>query len=356
MSGDDSSAAPSATRQARGRGLLWLLVFCVLALAAWQAWRTWRPTPAPAAAGIPSAGPSTTDPDAEPIGDPAQAIAALRRDQRQLAQRLSDLTSNQQVMRDEVLGVGERAALTEQAVARIGSSRAQGEAAPRLDEAELLLTIGQQQMELSGNRAAALHAYALADGVLAGLTDPSVVNLRQTLAQEVAAMQALPPDPRAALNRRLDAFETTLEAPAFAAAEPAPQRRPSVLDRVVGSLVEVHRASAQDLLDPATREAALTAARLELTMARLALERTDEPAFHAALQRIGGWLPRLFSGATLAQQRAMLASLQQARLSIDVPTLGGTLAQLRRLREQQLPPAPVATPPTPPANPAASRR
>ena len=196
----------------------------------------------------------------------------------------------------------------------------------------------------------ARHAYALADGTLAGSTDPSALNLRQSLAQEAAALRALPADPRAGVAGRIDAFESTLDSLPFAAA-PAQPARATVLDRVVGSMVEVHRSQAQDLLDPSSREAALTAVRLELTLARLALERRDANALHAALGRIDRWLPRLYAPETVAHQRQLLADMQQAPLRIDLPTLGGTLAELRRLRQEQ--PEPTALPATPaPALPA----
>jgi uroporphyrin-3 C-methyltransferase len=334
----DSIAAAPPRR--RGRALLWLMILALLAFGGWELRAWWH-------ANIPSAQVVAASDDAS-IGDAATAIGALRREQHELAQRMSDATASNQVLRDEVLGVGERAALLEQSVARIASPRAQGEQALRLDEAELLLTIGQQQLALSSDIGAALHAYALADGTLAGSTDPAALNLRQSLAQEVAAMRALPPDPRAAIAGRLDAFEASLESLPFAAEAPRAARA-SVLDRVVGSMVEVRHAQTQDLLDPAAREAALTAVRLEITLARLALERRDAIAFRAALTRIDASLPRLYSPATVAHQRQLLADLQRAPLRIDLPTLGGTLDELRRLRQSQpdatvpVAPAPAAT-------------
>lgn len=337
--------------------LLALIAIAAMAFGGWKLRAWWRANmnASPTAEALAS---ETSGNDASvenaAVGDVAAAIKALRRDQRALAQRMSDATSSNQVLRDEVLGVGERAALIEQSVARIASPHAQGEQALRLDEAELLLTIGQQQLELSSNAGSALHAYALADATLAGSTDPSSLNLRQSLAQETAALRALPPDPRAAVSGQLDAFEATLNAQPFAAATTHAQPA-SMFDRVVGSMVEVHRAQTQELLDPATRDAGLTATRLEITLARLALERRDTVAFQAALARIDGWLPRLFSPATVADQRRQLAELQRTPLKIDLPTLGGTLAELRRLRQAQpdaaapVAPAPTASAPAAPA-------
>jgi uroporphyrin-3 C-methyltransferase len=346
-SNDLSDSIASTPPRRRGRALLWLLILALLAFAYWELHAWLR-------ASLPAAQVLTTSDDAS-IGNSADAINALRREQHALAQRMSDATASNQVLRDEVLGVGERAALLEQSVARISGPRAQGEQALRLDEAELLLTIGEQQLVLSSDVGNALHAYALADATLAGSTDPSALNLRQSLAQEVAALHALPPDPRAGIAGQLDAFEASLATLPFAT-EPARVTPASMLDRVVGSMVEVRRAQAQDLLDPAAREAALTAVRLELTLARLALERRDASAFRAALTRIDAWLPRLYSTVTVARQRQLLADLQRTPLRIDLPVLGGTLDELRRLRQSQpdavVPAAPAsAALNTVPANP-----
>jgi uroporphyrin-3 C-methyltransferase len=326
--------------RARGRLLLWLLTFLLLAIGSWQVHAWWHANMQPADT-------VAAQSDDAAIADLPGAINALRREQRTQAQRLSDAAASSQVLRDEVLGVGERAALLEQSVTRIASPRAQGEQALRLDEAELLLTIGQQQLVLASDIGSALHAYALADGTLAGSTDPAALNLRQSLAQEIAALRALPPDPRAEVAGQLDAFEAGLEAQPFTDVSPRTERA-SVFDRVVGSMVEVRHSQQQDLLDPASRDAALTAIRLELTLTRLALERRDAVAFHAALTRIDGWLPRLFAPATVAQQRRQVAALQRTPLRIDLPTLGGTLDELRRLRQSQ-PNASVAPATAPPA-------
>ena len=339
-----SSAAMPRRGGARGRLILWLLTLLLIALAGWQLREWWRTNMQPAAASV--APPS----DDAAVADVPGAIDALRREQHALAQRMSDTAAGSQVLRDEVLGVGERAALLEQSVARIASPRAQGEQALRLDEAELLLTIGQQQLELSSDVGGTLHAYTLADGTLAGSTDAATLNLRQSLAQEIAALRALPPDPRANLAGQLDAFEASLLAQPFADASRRSDRA-SVFERMVGSMVEVRRMQQKDLLDPAARDSALTAVRLELVLARLALERRDAVALRATLARIDGWLPRLFAADVVARQRAQLAAIQRVPLKIDLPTLGATLAELRRLRQAQ----PDATARPEPAAPPVSR-
>lgn len=353
MSGSDPVDSTTPMRRPRGRGPIGLLLLLVIVVAGGLAWHAWRSAQVPSAPDVGANASSAGDDNGEPVGDATTAIRALRREQRDLAQRMSDVTAGQQVLRDEVLGVGDRAALLEQSVARIASPRGQGEQALRLDEAELLLTIGQQQIELAADVGGALRAYALADGVLAGSTDPSVVNLRQPLAQEMAAMRDLPPDPRRVLGSRLDTFEASLATPAFVAAENPAAPPASAFDRIVDSMVEVHHAQARDLLDPTRREAALTALQLEITLARLALEQRDADSFHAALSRIETWLPRLYAPTTVAHQRALLDGMREMPLRIALPTLGGTLAELRRLRLER--PPPVEPSPAPAVAPAATQ-
>ncbi|HTD28773.1 MAG TPA: uroporphyrinogen-III C-methyltransferase [Xanthomonadaceae bacterium] len=352
MASNDLSASTTDAPRQRGRALewavMWLALLALLAFGGWKLSVWWQSNM--------QTGKSVATPNDAAIVDLAAAVSSLSREQRSLAQRITDANASDQVLRDEVLGVGERAALLEQSVARIGSPRAQGQESLRLDEAELLLTIGEQQLVLSSDVGNALHAYALADATLAGSTDPSALNLRQSLAQEVAAMRALPPDPRASVAGRLDAFEATLATLPLAAAVPLPAARTSVLDRVLGSMVQVRHTQGQDLLDPATREAALTAIRLELTLARLALERRDETAFRTTLGRIDHGLPRLYAPAIVSRQRQLLADLRQAPLRIDLPILGGTLDELRRLRQMQpdlTTPAGSVPAPTAAATPAA---
>jgi uroporphyrin-3 C-methyltransferase len=266
--------------------------------------------------------------------DIGAAITAVRREQHGLAQRLADSATNNKILRDEVLGLSERAALLEESVARASGPRAQGEQALQLDEADLLLTIGQQQLQLAGDLPNALHAYALADSTLAASADPNLLDLRQTLAQEITALRALPPDPRATLGGRLDALEASLDAlPTTTIAPPQHDAHAPLLDRVLGSMGSVQRGDTRDLLSPAAREAGMTALRLEFAVARLALERRDERAFNASIDRLYGWLPRLLPpGAPLQQRRQQLATLRNQPLRIELPVLGTSLDALRRLR------------------------
>ena len=61
-------------------------------------------------------------------------------DQRAQLQRLQQADATNRVLRDELLGIGQRAALIEDTVSKLADPDRHGAQALRLDEAELLLT------------------------------------------------------------------------------------------------------------------------------------------------------------------------------------------------------------------------
>jgi len=141
------------------------------------------------------------------------------------AQRLQQADATNRVLRDELLGLGQRAALLEDSVSKLADPERHGAQALRLDEVELLLSQGEQRLQLFGDLGGARRAYALAAGVLDGVDDPAYLNLRQALVQERAALDALGADPKALAAGQLDAFVASLRAPspAFAAGNDATQ-------------------------------------------------------------------------------------------------------------------------------------
>lgn len=263
-----------------------------------------------------------------------QAITALQRGQQRSEQRLADVEARSIVLRDEVLGLGQRAALIEDSVQQQAAAAVSDPGVSlRLDEIDLLLTHAEARLELSGDIDGARRAYALADGLLAALTAPQFVNLRQSLAQEQAALAALPPDPRAIARGRVDAIEAALaELPVLPEPLPTPADAP-VATRLLAALVDVRPRGTQDLLAPADRQRGEAALRLELALARIAIERRDELGLVAASVRAERWMRRLYAaGPPLEAQAAALQALGQTPLAIDVPVLGSTLSQMRALR------------------------
>jgi uroporphyrin-3 C-methyltransferase len=257
---------------------------------------------------------------------------ALRRDQRAQTQRLQQADATNRLLRDELLGIGQRAALLEESVAKLADPDRHGAQALRLDEAELLLAMAQHRLLIAGDLDGARRAYALAAGVLAGVDDPAYLSLRQTLQQERAALDAIGVEPRVRAIAGLDAFSTGLLA--------APSRSPGAdrralpwWRRVFASVVAVQPSGRHVAADPAERAAAQAGLQLELSLARAAAERRDRAGYRAAIGRARSWLARLWPRSpALQQQQARLDALAALPLSLSLPTLGTTLEQLRQMR------------------------
>lgn len=309
---------------------LWLpLLLLLLAAGAAAWWWTLRGEP-PEAASAPA-----VDPVDQRLLALEQALAGLSRGQARSEQRLADLEARGKVLRDELLGLGQRLALLDESVQQL-AAQAPG-AAPgvrlRLDEVELLLSFAEARIALGGDVEGARRAYELADGLLSALTAPQYVNLRQSLAQEQAALAALPPDPRIAAQAAVDAVERALPAlEGMPALRPAPAAA-SPFERLLSALVDVRPRGEQDLLAPADRQRGEAALRLELALLRSAIRERDAEAVAAASARAAGWMRRLYAeGPALQAELSRLDGLARAPLGLDLPVLGSTLAQLRAQR------------------------
>lgn len=343
----DLDAPPAITVAPRRRGgglrlLLMLVVLAALVLGGWKVWDWWQTR-------------RTDDGPSEPelairLDGIEQRMNRLRTGHQSLEQRLWAATATNRVMREELLGMGQRASLLEETIARYGDQRERGETALRLDEAELVLSQAQQRLVLAHDSQGALRAYALAEGLLAAVNEPVYINLRQSLAQELAALRALPPDARAAAAGELDALDALLATlPADDIDASATLAKASTLDRLFSPFVQLRRSDERRLAPP-ERANAFAALQVEITLARAALERRDQIGFRQALVRIDGWLARLYGDhAALRTPRARLHTLSETPLAPELPTLGSTLAQLRALRASTgAPPAPASPPPVTP--------
>ena len=308
----------------RSRGWAWLLLILALAAAGAWGWMQWQ------------ARSERERAKAEDAGQRLDAlegrIDSIRRDQRAQLQRLQQADATNRVLRDELLGIGQRAALLEDSVSKLADPDRHGAQALRLDETELLLSLAQQRLLIAGDLDGARRAYALAAHVLDGVDDPAYLSLRQTLQQERAGLDALGAEPRVRAMAQLDAFAQTITAlpaePATITPADAPWWR-----RAFASLIDVRPSDRSVAVQPADRIAAMAGLQLELSLARAAAERSDGDGFRAALQRADGWMTRLWPDSPMLQrQREQLRTIAAQPLSLTLPTLGSTLEQLRQLR------------------------
>jgi uroporphyrin-3 C-methyltransferase len=319
---DDSATATPTKRRVPALAVV-VFVLAVLGLLGWRAWVEWQAHQARLQA--------VAQQSEQRVQALEQRIEAVRRDQRAQTQRIQDAASTNRVLRDEVLGLSQRNALLEESVAELANATLAGPQALRLDEVELLLGQGLQRLAVARDVEGARRAFALAAGVLEGVDDPGMLNLRQALAQERAALEALGSGPQAAIQARLHAFSNALPALQRRSAESTAPR--PAWQRALAPLVDVRPARDDTVIAPGERAAGAAALQIELSLARAALERGDPRDFRTALDRVDAWLQRLWpDGASRRKLRSELAWMRSAPLQPAVPELGTTLEQLRILR------------------------
>jgi uroporphyrin-III C-methyltransferase len=340
----------------RGGGIAWLALLVALGALGWQWWLTRAEAPALA----PPQDLGLIDEHLELLETRMQALEAelarLVQEQGSLRNRLSDSERIHRSLREEVLGVGERAGLLEDAVARLAERRLEGQAALRLDEAESLLRLAYERQRLVQDRDGALAALRVADATLAAIDSPQLVNLRQTLRREIAELAAVPQIDHAALSRRLDDLRG-LVARLPEAPDDAPEGEPddaaaALLDRLGAALsrvVSVRRIGPEAELERFPSEARRASLMLEIALLRASLAATDTEGWQRGTERLGLLLATGFDSASplLASAREIVSELGAARLVSAAPAPEQTLRELRNLRAMRSlvrDPAPVAAP------------
>ena len=313
----------------RTSSLAWLFLLLALPLAGALGWRAWEAERDQRRA--------VDVEEAARIDALQQRLATLRQAQQAQGKRLQQAEATNRLLRDELLAMGQRAALLEDSVQRLADPAQDAARALRLDEVELLLAQGQQRLLLAGDLDGARSAYALAARLLDALEAPGDIDLRQALADERAMLESLGSDPRVAAISRLDAFESALEAwpPGPEATGPGPgdeAARPW-WQRLASRIVEVRRSDAVLVVDAGDRAAGMAALRLELSLARAAAERRDSAGHATALDRVAALVPRLWPDSRVRAARLReLRAIAALPLTPELPALGTTLEQLRLQR------------------------
>lgn len=257
-----------------------------------------------------------------------------RRDRDALRQRLADAESVNKSLREELLGVTERARVLEDAIANLADKRLSGHDALLLNEAELVLLLAKERFELFNDAAAAERAYRLADAALASVEDPAFATVRETLAVELRTLAELKQAPQGTGIAELEKLRESLpslETPQSAAANAA--QNPSRLSRVLGQFVRISHAGEAGVAarDPVLLRGLIG---LDLRAAELALLERNDTAQHAALARARAQLENAFDREA-PNVKAAIATLERLGAAAPPPPpveLGATLKELRNLR------------------------
>jgi len=265
-------------------------------------------------------------------------VEQLRGNADSVRARLDDTAKVDKSEREELLGLGERARLLEDAVANLADKRLSARDTLALDEAELLLNLGAERYALFHDAAAAGNAYRLADSALAEVENAAFSTVRQSISAEIEALNAARGADTGALlaqlaqvRARIAALPATPRVTAPAAAAQTGSR----WWRVLGALVQVrHDDDAQAQL--LRRDAALARelAVLDVHEAEAALLARDDARFHAALSSVRAQLAGFDrADADVETVFTALDALDKERFAPALPGILGTaLKELRNLR------------------------
>jgi uroporphyrin-3 C-methyltransferase len=325
------AAAPAPP--ARRHGGAWLIAIVLLAAVGYLFWRTWA---------LDAEQQRLAQTDIQQVDAQIAALARgaeqARRDTETLRARLDDESKVNQSLREQLLGLGERARLVEDAIANLADKRLTGHDAMLLDETEMLLALGGERFALFHDPAATIAAYRLADTTLAAIEDPAFSTVRQSISAEIDGLSNLG-------GADIAATATALAALRAAAAQLPPARRDAAADKageqtrwwqVFGSLVRVRTGA--DAAAAAQRHDAALARQLyllDLRDAEAALLTRDTSRYVAAIAEARAELTLDFdAGADAVKSaQAALERLGKAELAPTAPAqLGAALRELRNMR------------------------
>ncbi len=217
-------------------------------------------------------------------------------------------------------------------------------------EAGYLLQVANQQLQLRNDPAAAAKALQLADTNLRQLDNPRLTPVREALAEEIAALRALPARDPAGLALQLTAIATQLEQ--WPLAEQVPSAAPVATEvdadtarRLLDSLERIARETVivrrQDepvapLASPVSVALQQLLVQGQLATARLAVLRQEGELFRAQIDAALASIPRYFDAEAPAVDSALqtLRELRDATLEVDAPDISRSLNRLRALDDE----------------------
>jgi uroporphyrin-3 C-methyltransferase len=317
-------AAPRAARTATG-ALATLLALAALILAGFATWRVVM-----LQRGQGDAASALREDVNRRIEDVERTADQRKRDLDTVRARLADADTVNKGVREELLALGERSRHLEDAVANLAEQRLTGRDALALNEAEFLLQLAQERLELFHDAQAALAAYQLADSALAAAEDPVFAGVRQTISAEKQALEAARPlDTNATLGalERVRANLATLPAKKSSVEAATPSRLETLLQQFV-------RISSDDTPERRDIELTRTLAAIDLRAAEAALLARDPAAYTGAIARARTSIAGAFDGEAqpVKDDLAELEKLGSATLAPALPELGSALRELRNLR------------------------
>lgn len=346
---------PARDNRRRGGGFSLLIALIALGVAGFALWQMWQMQHVQVDAQV-----QQRDVLQQRIAELAGDDTQIRNDVENLKKRLADTDGINRSLREELLGVTERARNLEDAVSHLAEQRLSGRDALALNEAEFLLQLADERLALFHDAQAAQSAYRLADSALAAAEDPVFASVRQTISAERQALAAAKPlQTHATLNALERVRNELAELPGKASTNNAEGASAKPLSRLMGLLNEFVRIRhvGTEPADLAAQDVALARSliAIDLRRAEANLLAGDQAGYSAALDSAREGIKRTFAldSASVKRQLAELDQLAATPLAPALPELGSALKELRNLRNTRAlaqPASPSAIKPSAPTS------
>jgi len=218
-----------------------------------------------------------------------------------------------------------------------------------LAEAEYYMQIANAQLQLANNPELAMLALTHADDRIVQLGDPRLTNIRQALADELRALDAMEKPDTAGITLTLASLAATVDSLPLkqesvtrdeaASAEVDPDltgmdRAMASLMNAVDGIVSVRRTdeAMQPLIAPEALYFLRANLGLQLQAARLALLRGEETVFRQSLDDADAWLAEHYdqNSTAVKSARVTVAGIRGSVFSVAVPDISQSLRLLRQ--------------------------
>lgn len=220
-----------------------------------------------------------------------------------------------------------------------------------VSEAEQLLVLAGEQLQLAGNVRSALMALQTADMRLQQIDKPQAIQLRKLIAKDIERLQAVPAVDVVGTSLRLEGMAAAVEnLPLLSDHHPhsandavAPDYETNAWRRLAGEvwhdirqLVRIERIDHPEppLLTPEQSFFLRENLRLRLLTARIALLQRDDSSYHADLRAADDWLKRHFDTSDQNVQNTLTTIRQLAGnvINIQLPDISESLNAASRYK------------------------
>jgi len=279
----------------------------------------------------------------------------LKEQRRAVNEARSTFAQQKQRMADDQRRLQEREAELSAALADVVSRVGRSSNRWMLAEAEHLLRIASQQMDLAGDADAARAALELADERLRDTKEPRWAGVREQIARDIDKLRAFQAPDQAALSAQLDGLIGQITQLPLAPDTIGPERTLPVAEGAMSgergwqTLFTDIWAALRDsvrirdrgqpvptMLAPKQEFFLYENLKLQLEAARLALARSDQALFRNRLRSTAEWLAEHFdaTASTTASFSESIDDLLKVEIQPRRPDISLSLAQLRARLEQ----------------------